>query len=49
MSFDESSLIKDEISETKWINPDELKNELEQNNGCVLPMDGNCTLLSCGF
>ena len=29
-SFDESSLIKDEISEIKWINPHDLENELEQ-------------------
>ena len=36
-SFDESSLIKDEISETKWINPDELKNELEQNKDAYCP------------
>ena len=35
-SFDESSLMKDEISETKWIKPDELKNELERN------MDAYC-------
>jgi isopentenyl-diphosphate delta-isomerase len=36
-SFDESSLIKDEISETKWIKPDELKNELEQNKDVYCP------------
>jgi len=36
-SFDESSLIKDEISQIKWINPDELKNELEQNNDAYCP------------
>ena len=35
--FDESSLIKDEISQTKWINPDELKNELEQNKDAYCP------------
>ena len=35
--FDESSLIKDEISEIKWINPDELKNELEQNKDVYCP------------
>jgi len=35
--FDESSLIKDEISQIKWINPDELKNELEQNNDAYCP------------
>ena len=29
--FDESSLIKDEISAIKWISPDELKTELENN------------------
>ena len=29
--FDETCLIKDEISEIKWIDPDELKNELQQN------------------
>ena len=29
-SFDESSLIKDEISETKWIKPDELKMNLSR-------------------
>jgi len=36
-SFDESSMIKDEISETKWIKPDELKNELEQNRDVYCP------------
>ena len=36
-SFGESSLIKDEISEIKWINPDELKNELEQNKDAYCP------------
>jgi len=36
-SFDESSLIKDEISEIKWIKPDELKNELEQNKNAYCP------------
>jgi len=36
-SFDESSLIKDEISEIKWIKPDELKNELEQNKDAYCP------------
>lgn len=36
-SFDKSSLIKDEISETKWISPDELKNELEQNMDVYCP------------
>jgi len=36
-SFDESSMIKDEISEIKWINPDELKNELEQNIDVYCP------------
>jgi isopentenyl-diphosphate delta-isomerase len=36
-SFDESSLIKDEISEIKWIDPDELKNELEQNMDAYCP------------
>ena len=35
--FDESSMIKDEISEIKWINPDELKNELEQNRDAYCP------------
>jgi len=36
-SFDKSSLIKDEISEIKWISPDELKNELEQNMDAYCP------------
>ena len=36
-SFDESSLIKDEISEIKWISSDELKNELEQNKDVYCP------------
>ena len=36
-SFDESSMIKDEISEIKWINPDELKNELERNRDVYCP------------
>jgi len=36
-SFDKSSLIKDEISEIKWISPDELKNELEQNKDVYCP------------
>jgi len=36
-SFDESSMIKDEISEIKWINPDELKNELEHNSDVYCP------------
>jgi len=36
-SFDESSMIKDEISEIKWIKPDELKNELEQNRDVYCP------------
>jgi len=36
-SFDQSSMIKDEISEIKWINPDELKNELEQNRDTYCP------------
>jgi len=35
--FDKSSLIKDEISEIKWISPDELKNELEQNRDAYCP------------
>ena len=29
--------IRDEISEIKWINPDELKNELEQNRDAYCP------------
>ena len=36
-SFDKSSLIKDEIYEIKWISPDELKNELEQNRDVYCP------------
>ena len=36
-NFDESSLIKDEISEIKWIDPHELKNELKQNNDTYCP------------
>jgi len=36
-SFDESSMIKDEISEIKWISPDELKNELEHNRDVYCP------------
>ena len=36
-SFDESSMIKDEISEIKWISPDELKNELAQNRDVYCP------------
>jgi len=36
-SFDESSMIKDEISEIKWINPNELKNELEYNRDIYCP------------
>ena len=36
-SFDESSMIKDEISEIKWINPGELKNELEHNRDIYCP------------
>ena len=36
-SFDESSMIKDEISEIKWVNPDELKNELEHNRDVYCP------------
>jgi len=36
-SFDESSMIKDEISEIKWIDPNELKNELEQNRDTYCP------------
>ena len=36
-SFDNSRMIKDEISEVKWINPDELKNELEQNKDSYCP------------
>ena len=36
-NFDESSLIKDEISEIKWIAPDELKIELENNRDVYCP------------
>ena len=36
-SFDESSMIKDEISEIKWINPDELKNELQHDMDVYCP------------
>jgi len=36
-NFDESSMIKDEISEIKWVNPDELKNELEHNRDIYCP------------
>ena len=36
-SFDNSRMIKDEISEVKWINPDELKNELERNKDVYCP------------
>ena len=36
-NFDNSCMIKDEISEVKWINPDELKNELEQNSDTYCP------------
>ena len=36
-SFDNSRMIKDEISEVKWINPDKLKNELEQNKDVYCP------------
>ena len=35
--FDETCLIKDEISEIKWIDPDELKNELQQNMDVYCP------------
>ena len=35
--FDETCLIKDEISEIKWIDSDELKNELEQNMDVYCP------------
>ena len=30
-------MVKDEISEVKWINTDELKNELEQNKDAYCP------------
>jgi len=36
-SFDESSLIKDEISEIKWVDPNELKSELGQNKDVYCP------------
>ena len=36
-SFDNSSLMKDEISEIKWASPDELKNELKQNMDAYCP------------
>ena len=36
-NFDNLSLIKDEISEIKWINPNELKNELERNVDSYCP------------
>ena len=36
-NFDNSRLIKDEISDVKLINPDELKNELEQNRDIYCP------------
>ena len=36
-NFDNSCMIKDEISEVKWINPDELKNELEQRKDTYCP------------
>jgi len=35
--FEESSLIKDEISAIKWISPDELKEELENNVDIYCP------------
>ena len=35
--FDESSLIKDEISAIKWISPSELKEELENNRDIYCP------------
>jgi len=35
--FDNSCMVKDEISEVKWINTDELKNELEQNKDAYCP------------
>ena len=35
--FDETCLIKDEISEIKWIGPDELKNDLQQNMDVYCP------------
>ena len=36
-NFEESSLIKDEISAIKWITPDELKVELENNRDIYCP------------
>ena len=36
-SFDESSLNKDEISEIKWVDPNELKSELGQNKDVYCP------------
>ena len=35
--FDESSLIKDEISAIKWISPEELNAELENNRDIYCP------------
>ena len=35
--FKETSLIKDEISAIKWISPDELKTELENNRDIYCP------------
>ena len=35
--FDESCLIKDEISEIRWITPNELKTELENNRDIYCP------------
>ena len=35
--FDETCLIKDEISEIKWIGPDELKNELQHKWSAYCP------------
>ena len=35
--FDESSLIKDEISAIKWISPEELNSELESNRDIYCP------------
>ena len=35
--FNETCLIKDEISEIKWIGPDELKNEIQQNMDVYCP------------
>ena len=36
-NFDESSLVLDEISEIKWITPDELKAEFEKNRDSYCP------------